>query len=716
MSEIHHSICRACSNHCAIKVEVEDGRVLSVKGDPENPLFKGYSCLKGRSQSEYLRSPDRIMHSLKRNADGAFDKIPVAQAMDEIAARIIDIRACYGPRSVATFTGTMAYGAFPVALPMMTHLMETLGSPMRFDTNTIDKGGKITAEVMHGRWMAPAYGFDDPDVTMLIGINPMITHTGLPMGNPGQWLKDQARRGMKLIVIDPRVTDVAARADIHLQAQPGYDADILAAMIRVILEEGLYDRDFVAENVAGMEVLRRHVEPFSIAAVAARTGLAPDQLLGAARTLAAAPRGYIMAGTGTHFSGPSTLSEYLILNLQSLCGWWLRAGDRMRAAPCLIPVPTLKAQATKPDDVWAFGEKIRVRGLSQTKAGLPTGALIDEILTEGEGRIRALISFNGNPAIAFPDEAKTRAALEHLDLFVQIDPWMSRTAELADYIIAPTLPLEVPSHTQIVDWATLRKTGYGTAESYAQYTPAIVPPPPGSEVIEEWRFLHGLAKRLGSDGKVTSSMGVVVEVTEDCATDDYLARMTEGARIPLDELKRHPGGAIFPTDGIVVGPRDEGWTERFDLGAPEMMADLDRLAASGPDAEAGEVEFPMRLLCRRHRHVYNSNYNFEINNRGKAYNPAYLHPDDLAALGVEPGGLVEIRSVMGTMDAVADVDPGLRRGLVSMMFGFGPAPGDNRDVRQTGSNPNRLISNDKVFDRFTGQPRMSNVPVAVRAL
>src|SRR5262249_53613824 len=193
-----------------------------------------FTCIKGRAQPDYLYHPERLLHPLKRTEDG-FVRISADQAVEEIGAKLQALRERYGPRAISSWAGTMQT-AIRHAMPILHAIMDGVGSPYRFDPNTIDKGGKQIATALFGAWGAPAYGFDEPDVALLIGINPMVTFTGLPAGNPGQWLKDRARQGFRLIVVDPRRSDVAARAFLHLAPRPGFDVHILASMLRLIFE------------------------------------------------------------------------------------------------------------------------------------------------------------------------------------------------------------------------------------------------------------------------------------------------------------------------------------------------------------------------------------------------------------------------------------------------------------------------------------------------
>jgi anaerobic selenocysteine-containing dehydrogenase len=703
MTEITNSFCRICLNACALKVSVENGRVTRVEGDRDNPLFEGYTCIKGRSQPAYLYHPERLLHSLKRMPDGHFEKIPVADAMDEIAERLQALVQRFGPRSIASYAGTMLFTSYTTSMPMLTALMDTIGSSMRFNTDTLDKGGKLVASSLHGEWMAPACGFDEPDVMLLIGINPVVTFTGLPTGNPGRWLKTQTERGMKLLVIDPRRTYVAKRAHLHLRPRPGLDVDILACFVRVILAEKLFDTAFVDENLSGIEELRRTVEPFAPSSVAQRTGLSVDDIVLAARTLAGKKRGYIMAGTGPHMAAQGTLTEYLVLALQSLCGYWLRAGDRVSAAPTLLPMRAYKAQASSSNGHWAVGEPMGDLGLRETKAGLPVTSLRDEMLVTDERRVRALITVGGNPIAAIPDTKKTVSALKALDLSVHVDPWMSASCELADYVIAPTMPLEVAATTKALDFLS-GWTGYGLGESYAHYTPAIVEPPAGSDLIDDWKFLHGLATRLGLDSATLGQTGT---------TDDFIESMTANARVPLASVKKHPRGALFPEPRIVVAAKDADCNGRLDVGNSEMMRDLALHAEVGPASAPTDDAYPFRLICRRDMHVYNSSCNVTATNRGKSYNPAYLNPQDMRELNLSGNEVVTVRSAHGEVSAVVEADADLPQGCLSIMFGYGGGNDHNTDVRATGTNPNKLMNCEAVYDRYTGQPRMSNLPVVV---
>lgn len=713
------SICRVCINQCAITVDLEGDRVVAVRGAPEDPVYGGYTCVKGRSQPEFLRHESRLLHSLRRSDDGVHKTAPSGLVLDEVADKLAAILERHGPRAVAGYAGTMAMvTTAPTATPMYTALLDALGTPMRFDPNTIDKGGKQTAASFLGSWNAPSQGFDRPEAIMLVGINPLMTHTGFPAGSPARWLAGVMSEGCRLIVIDPRVTDVARKADWHLAVRPGHDVAVLAAIIRVILDEGLHDVDFVNDHVAGVDELHRAVACFDPRQVAERAGIAVDDLVASARCYARAARGYAMAGTGPNMGGSGTLVEYLVLVVETLCGRWLRAGEPVTAAPTLLPTPSYRAQASGPDAHWATGTPLRVRGLHGSRAGVPTAALPEEILTPGEGRVRALISWGGNPAVAFPDQRRTVEALEALELFVQIDPWYSESARLADYVIAPTMPLEAPSTSVFLDALSGRATGYGLGSSYAHYTPALTAPPAESDLLHDWEVFHGLLMRLGHPMRVRpfghGSDAPLVDVDGTPTTDELLELLTVDARVPLAAVKAQGGGSLHQDASIVVGPADPSCSDRLDVGSTRMLADLAtwrRGVWQGP--ESGQ-KAGLRLLCRREAHTYNTSCHDGVRHRGPQYNPAYLSGDELTRRGLVEGQRVLIRSEVGEISAFVHVDRHLPDGVVSMAFGYGSAaPGGDPAV--VGSSPSRLVSVDTVFDPYTGQPRMTNIPVELVA-
>ena len=728
MPETHPSFCRLCTAFCPVLVDVENGRAVRVRGDPSNDLYKGYICPKGRALAEQHNAPGRLLHSHKRATGGALSRIGTDQAMDEIASRIGEIVARHGPRAVALYmgTGTLPY---PATMPVVRSWMRGIGSPMFFTPGAIDQPGKSIAMALHGGWQAGEQVFDEADTYLLVGMNPVISKCHGTMGqNPGQKIKDARARGMKMIVIDPRRTETARKAALHLQPRPGEDPALLAAIVRTVIEEELYDREFVARWAEGFDALSGAVRDYTPDYAAGRAGVRAGDIVRAARIFAGAKRGCAIAGTGPSFATRGTVSEYLCLCLNTLCGRWAREGDRVPRPNVMLPAHVARAQPIPPFPGWGYGERMRVRGLGASAAGMPTAALSDEILLEGEGQVKALICVGANPMMAWPDQRRTRAALDKLELLVSLDCEMSATAELADYIVASPLSFETPGMTHAVEGLKYYGFGLGYPQPWAQYAPRLTEPPEGSELIEEWRFFQGLAQRMGIGlrlmnsfraGSHTEAEAYLFDIDHDDppTTETIFAEMTRTARVPLDEVMRHPNGRVFDEVAGRVQPAEPGNADRLQLGALYVMQELAAIRAEDYAALRRDGDYPFLLVSRRDNYFVNSiGRSLPGLTRGRTYNPLFVHPEDLAGLGIADGGEVTIRSRHDAIPGIVAADASLRRGVVAMGQNFGGQPDEDHRFRELGSNTGRLMAADTDYDTITGIPRMGAIPVSIASL
>ncbi|HEY3880069.1 MAG TPA: molybdopterin-dependent oxidoreductase [Trebonia sp.] len=702
---VRTSFCRICQSYCGVTVTVRDGVVERVKGDPQNPASQGFTCMKGRSLPAQINHPARLLHPLRRAADGRLVPVPAAMALDEVAARVGEIIDNYGPRAVALYAGNGILGHAAGNI-VANRLWRAIRSPMTFSSGSIDQPGKPLAHAIHGRWGAGMAAPADADVWMFLGTNPLVSlWAGMGIANPGAELRRIRRGGTRLVVVDPRRTRTAALADLHLQIRPGEDATLLAGLIRHILVTGGADDEFCRRHVAGLEELRKAVDPFDLDLVARRTGLDAAEVTEVARLFAGARRAGTAAGTGANMSGWGTLTEYLMLCLMSVCGSWPRAGDPVRNPGVLVPSREWRAQAEPVPRSWEGGEASRVRGLRRSSLGMPTAAAADEILLDGEGRVRALFVIGGNPVAAWPDQLRTVEAMRKLDLLVCVELFETATTEFAHYVFAGKHSLEVPATTQLMEEAGISyPTMANWPSPYAMYTPAVAEPPPGSEVLDEAEVFHQLARRLG----ITLTLrGRPLDMnTPSLPVDEVISASAEGVRVPLAEVKRHEHGYTGESE-LVVQAAADGDGSRLDVGFPAMMGQLTRLAVQAPPDSA----FPYLLVSRRMVEVCNSAL---INLEGApAYNPAYLHPDDLAELGAEPGDVVELTSARGSIRAIAQPEEELLRGVVSCAHAWGGASPGEGHFQAAGSSTGRLVSVSERFDDISGIPLMSAIPLRV---
>ncbi len=507
---------------------------------------------------------------------------------------------------------------------------------------------------------------------------------------------------MQLIVIDPRRSELASNADVWLQVKPGEDPALLAGLVHVILAEELHDRDFCDRWVGQLEELRVAVARFTPEYVAERCEVPADDVVRAARIFAAGPRGTAGTGTGPNMAPHSTLMEHLTLTLNAICGRVNREGDTLESGNFLVPGDTRRAQVVPPSDP-APGTPHRVKGLRGMPGEMLTNVLAEEILEPGDGKVRCLIVCGGNPVVAFPDQVKTIAALRDLELLVVIDHRMTASAELAHYVLPPRLELERADVAQVMD----RRF----AAAYVSYTPKVLAP--DGDCMSEWEVFAGIAARIGSKMPLPGG-----DLPLDGSADDELMLDLAFAtgRMPMAEIREKRGQILADREVAVVAASDDAGG-RFAVAPPDVVAELAEVRAESTGAEVLDgftaVDFPFRLVSRRLKHVLNS-LGRELPGLARVgtTNAAYLHPDDLAELGVTDGDLVEITSPTGTVVGVAEASATVKRGVVSMSHSWGGAITDD-DVRTQGTPTNRLCTVDSGWDRLNGMAIQSAIPVRV---
>lgn len=705
------STCRICSGFCGLNVMVDDEeRVAEVRGDRTHPLGRGYACSKGLRIPEGLNSPNRLLHPLKRQADGTFERIPLDQAIDEIADRLGSIIEESGGPAVATFGGTSLW--FNTTLvPLLGAFLESIGSASKFSTATIDQSAHQVTEGRMGYWDAGKQRLEDSDVALLLGTNPVVSLGAYHVvsADPVKRLREARARGLKLIVVDPRQTETARFADCFLQIRPGQDAALLAGMIRMILSNGWEDAEFCAEFADGVDDLRSAVEAFTPAFVADRAGV-DAILLETATTMFArdSQRGIAIIGTGGSMGPHSNLVDHLAEALNVLCGRYLRAGERVPNPGVVGPNRDFHAEVVPPFRPWEQEPKLP-SGHGRIMGEFPSGKLVEQLLRKDHHRIRAMFVNGANPAVCLPDQPKAIEGLRALDLLVSIDPYMTETAKLCHYILPPKLAFE--RHDVVTPpWVE----NYLASVPFAQYLPPVVSPPAGSDVIDDWYLYWALARRLHLPLQFAGKpMPGLEEDGLPPSSVDLLAQLLENARVPFATLRTHPDGYLN-TEVRHVLPARPGAKHRFALAPPDVFAEIAELATEQswqPDAD-----YPHTLISRRERSVMNSvdTQFMDPGERGfEAF--AYLTPADSDALGISPGDSVRINSRTGSIVARVALDEALRRGAVSMSHCRAL---NQRVAYQANSalTTNGLTTTEGNLEAINAMPRLSGIPVRISRL
>ncbi|WP_426387856.1 molybdopterin-containing oxidoreductase family protein [Sphingobium sp. R-21] len=708
------SFCRICSGGCGVVMTIDpDDRITGVRGDKQNPLTRGYACFKGLQPEHSHHGPRRLLRPRKRMADGSYVELSSEQALDEIARKLGPILDRHGKDAMAIFLGNG--GMFNIAgFYMLPAFLAAFGSDQYFSTLTIDQSGKVVTMGRLGAWGAGYPHLDDMDVAMFFGANPLVSHAslGFLQEDPVRQLKRARERGLKIITIDPRRTETGQFADIALQPYPGQDAAIAGGLIRLILEEGWEDKGFCERWVGAerMAALSEAVEPLRPNYVEGRAGLKPGSLRRVAEMFARDARsGCVTSATGPSMAPYSNLAFQLIETLNVICGRYLREGQRVHQVNGMGPNGPLKAQALSPSRFWEASGESRIRGARKLFQDRCTATLADEILTPGEGQVRALIVDGGDPVTSWPDQQKTVRALASLDLLVCVDPWPTPTTGFAHYILPPVmqyeradLPMYLPG---FANWAG----------AWSQYTPPIISRPQGSDLVEDWYVFWDLARRLGRT--ITYNGVRPLNMETPPTTDELLDLVLHGAPHSLDALKANPHGFHADIEQETVLPADPDSAGFFEPMPPDVAAELRRFLDEGGAPGAWRRDgrtFTHLLSTRRMRDLFNSNGRFVSTVRKRTpYNPAFLHPDEFAPLGLSPGDKVEIESAHGRVIAIVETDAELRRGVIALAHGWGDAPCSNAGVEQIGTPVNRLIDTDHNHEAVNAMPHMSAVPVNI---
>jgi anaerobic selenocysteine-containing dehydrogenase len=707
--------CRICAGQCGLRFELDDaGEVIRVRGDSDNPVTLGYACRKGITLHEAHRDPARLLHPLRRQPDGRLVRIGLKQALDEIASRLKVIIAESGPDAVAGFRGTMSYCNL-TANHMLPAWLASLGSSSFFSTMTIDQSAKWVTFERLGGWAGGRDPLDSADVLMWVGTNPLVSLStfNFDLQHPVQRLRDAKARGLKLVVIDPRRSETARHADVFLQPLPGEDVTVVAGLLNLVLTRGWQDDAFCSSHADGVAELARAVSAFTPDYVSTRAGIAPAELERAA-ALFAEPlatrrkRGSAASGTGPNMGPHSNLAEHLVECLNVICGRYAQEGDPVQNPGVLGPRFPRRAQVIPPRRGFCDQPLSRVRGLGRLFGEKMTGALADEILTPGVGRVRALFVDGGNPVIALPDQAKTERAFRTLDLLVVIDPYMTATARLADYVLPPRMMLE--RH----DLGSRDYEVHVMQRPYAQYAEPVLRSPPGAELIDDWEVFYEVARRLG----VTLTFdGIPLDMESKPDTESLLRILTRHSSVSFDELRAATRGRIFQIRPQSVEAAEAGANGRFMLGPEDVIEELRAVRAEPLQTLDDPASF--RLAARRLRDVQNTMYHDtgSAGHRPRG-NLAYVHPADLQELGLAEGQLVVVESKHGEIALPARSDASLRRRVVSIAHGWGDLlalPATDTYAPASGANTNRLTSASEHCEPINAMPCLTGLPVRLRA-
>jgi len=686
--------------------------MVSARPDASVSPYGGYMCPKGLAAIDFINgAEDRVLGAMKKQADGSFAKLDTEAALDEIGARLAAIVAEHGPRSVAVYHGTGAYRSVLGGL-MERAWVAALGTPNFFSTMTIDQSAKWVTMARMGVMASGKNSMRDCDVLLLAGGNPLVTHQGAPFavaesGAPARAFADAKARGTKVIIVDPRRTETARFADLHIQPLPGEDGAIFAAIAHILLRDETYDREFVSRWCNGLAELRTAVAPFTPQEAARRADVPVEQIELAARWLGEADRVNVGSGTGPSFALHSNANDHLIEAVNALCGGYRREGDRIRNPGTLKRKPAFE-MAVSPTRSFEQEPKCLSQDTGQLLGEMPSALIPGEIMADSPDRIRALISFGGDPLKAMGDPAYAAKAFGQLELLVSLDCRMNETCKASHYVMGTSQPFE--RHEISIPGDALYP------EPFVQYTRPVVEKPEG--VIHDWEFFWGIASRMNVPLTFKYwnyglrfediPLGMPLDLREKPDPEELCRFLSSESVVPFDDLLANPGGIrpeIEPQ--YVQSALDD--TGRLELCPTDVANEIAAIAS-----EPAEQDYRYRLISRRILQAMNGAF-IDSREARRRYpvNYAFLSPADMDAAGLVDGDEVAITSEFGEIRTLAKGEDRIRRGVVSMSHMFGPLVGTGDLVADGGVNVGQLCSLTQKLEPINFMPRFSGIPVNV---
>ena len=454
MEKIVRSVCQACHCECGVFVHVRNGKVTKIEGDPNHPMNRGFICVKGRAQPQVVYHPDRLKYPLRRAGErggGKWERISWDEALDAIAEKLTEIKEKYGPESFATMHGT---GPRP-PLYSTVFLNTALYSPNWISDNAhiCYLPSVLAGRVTMGEQLMQEKGPDylNSNCIVIIGGNPLAAHP--PRG--AEILEAKRKRKAKLIVIDPRRTQLATKADLWLQIRPGTDAALALGMIRTIIDEELYDKDFVNKWCYGFDKLRERVKEYSVEKVAEITWLPADKIREAARLYATTKPAVMTHRVAVEHNINSIQTIRALAILIALTGNIDVPGGNVFPEPVPGYISTTALLGYTSEVSWAkLDEKIENKRIGakeyplisgyEAKSPFVAAPLAMEAVRLGKPYpIKAMFCGSGNPVVQLQNTKRVWEALKNnLELHVVADLFMTPTAELADYVLPAATWLE----------------------------------------------------------------------------------------------------------------------------------------------------------------------------------------------------------------------------------------------------------------------------------
>ncbi len=713
MKETHYRACNLCEAICGLTIELEDGKVQSIKGDKDDPFSRGHICPKGTQLKDLYEDPDRLKRPLKK-VDGQWKEVEWVEALSEVARRLHEIQETHGKNAVGIYAGnpsvhnigTMLYGQ---------RFFHRLKSKNNYSATSVDQlPHQLMSYWMFGHQLfVPIPDIDRTDYFLILGANPLASNGSLmTVPDVRKRLNAIQARGGKYVVVDPRRNETAELADEHLFIRPGTDAFFLMAVLRFIFESGRAV-DSGHFRMEALDTIRELVKTFDPEEIATVTGIPVAQMERIAMEFSAASSAVCYGRVGVSTQEFGTICQWLINVINIVTGNMDRPGGAMFTKPAVDVVDPKNVMSVSTGSYNSF--QSRVRGLPEFGGELPVSALAEEILTEGDNRIRAMVTSAGNPVLSTPNGTQLAKAFESLEFMVSIDIYLNETTQHADFILPPTVALEHDHYDLVFNVFAVRNT--------AKYSPPACEPEEG--MLHDWEIFGDLIKRLDfvKSGKTLPGEIIRPKLSPAAMIDfalqggPYGIKAKDPGKLSLQYLKDNP-------HGVDLGPLQPGLPHRLctkdkliELLPEKIQSDLPRLQKRLKEWKTAFADQKSLLLIGR-RHLRSNNswmHNLPRLMSGKDRCTLMINPADAEQTHIRDGQICHVESRTGSVHLPAEITETMMPGVVSIPHGFGHIGKTLKlqvATEHAGASINDL-TDDQAIDVLSGNAAFSGVPVQV---
>lgn len=676
----HYRACNLCEAICGIVIEHQNGEILSIKGDTEDPFSKGHICPKAVALQDVYNHPDRLKQPMQKTNSG-WKEISWEEAYQITSDKIKEIQHQHGRDSIAFYQGNPSVHNYGTLL-FSGHLRKALGTKNNYSATSLDQlPHQYVAQLMFGHpLMIPVPDIDRTDYFLIIGGNPLASN-GSMMTAPGMANRIKAiqKRGGKVVVVDPRKTETAKKADQHLFIKPEADVYLLLAMLNEAFENNLVDLKKSASYITNLKAIQQLVTPYSPEQVAQITGINATKIKTFSAEFSKSKTAVCYGRMGVSVQKYGTICQWLINVLNIVTGNLDNAGGHMFPKPA---VHVRRGKNRKIAPRWYS----RISNKPEFMGELPTSVLTEEITTDGKDKIRGFVVSAGNPVVSSPNGSQLAKVLENLDFMVSIDIYINETSQYANIILPPATGLEVDHYDLAFYNLAVRNV--------AKYSPALFKP--ASNTQYDWQIFKALSNRIDYSKSIKNKL---IDWWKTPTRLLNLGLKTGPYRKPhklnLKKLKDNPHGIDLGPLTSMLPKHLYTPDKKIDL-APEIL--LEGMEEVHSNFKKENKPSGLKLISRRHLRSNNS-WMKNIDRLKGGSNTCTLQMNPIDTHELKDKSKVKVSSKTGSIEVALEITEDMMPGVVSLLHGANPSIND--------------LTNERRLDAITGNAAFMGIEVDI---